>query len=84
MKDECVPVRALAERVIELYWPQTLAYPTTGQVLRQSQTGVQATIVSAIGGFREQHAHASRALPTTARGGVTWDQLAWRVRRDAR
>ena len=37
-EQESIPVRALAERVIELYWPQTLAYPTTANVLRQSQT----------------------------------------------
>lgn len=35
---DSIPVPALAERVIELYWPQTLAYPTTGHVLKQSQT----------------------------------------------
>ena len=40
-----VPVRSLAERVIELYWPQTLEYPTTGAVLIQSQAGGQPTIV---------------------------------------
>ena len=46
VEHETVPVRALAERVVELYWPQTLAYPTTGGVLRQSQTSTgRAAIV---------------------------------------
>src|SRR3954451_23105842 len=58
-----VPVRALAERVVELYWPQTLAYPTTGAVLRQNQAGGQAAIVSSILQFRRQHGAASRVLP---------------------
>jgi len=42
---ESIPMRALAERVVELYWPQTLIYPTTGCVLKQSQTKGRAAIV---------------------------------------
>lgn len=74
-----VPVRALAERVIELYWPQTLPYPTTGDVLRQNQAGPQARIVSTILQFRDQHGAASRALPETLRRDVTWPKLVARV-----
>lgn len=77
--EDRISVRALAERVIELYWPQTLLYPTTGKVLRQSQSGVQATIVSAIVAFREHHARTSRALPVTARRHEMWGQLVTRV-----
>lgn len=45
----------LAEKVIQLYWPQTTAYATREQarVLRQS-TGRQAAIVNAILNFRDQ------------------------------
>jgi HNH endonuclease len=69
LDQEQVPVRVLAERVIELYWPQTLAYPTTAVVPSQSQAGGQAMIVSSILQFRDQHATASRALPETVRRG---------------
>lgn len=74
-----IPVRALAERVIELYWPQTLAYPTTGGVLKQNQAGGQAFIVSAVLGFREQHAATSRALPEAVRRDAGWTLLVDRV-----
>jgi hypothetical protein len=77
---ERIPVRALAERVIELYWPQTLTYPTTGDVLRQSQTsGGGAAIVQAILAFRAQHAPAARALPPAVRREQGWEQLLARV-----
>ena len=73
---EWIPVRALAERVIELYWPQTLAYPTTGHVLKQSQTSSgRAAIVQAILAFRDEHAasgaRAAARDPTRARMGAT-------------
>jgi 5-methylcytosine-specific restriction endonuclease McrA len=76
---EQVPVQALAERVIELYWPQTLMYPTTGSVLRQTQAGGQALIISAILQFREQHAVRSRGLPDLLRRHPSWSQLVDRV-----
>src|SRR5687767_8851410 len=66
-----VPVRALAERVVELYWPQTLEYPTTGDVLRQNQGG-QALIVSAIVKFRADHAATTRRLPEAVRRDASW------------
>ncbi len=43
--EEVVPVHALAERVIELYWPQTLPYPTTGEVLRQGQGSTGRAVI---------------------------------------
>ncbi len=49
---EAIPVRALAERVIELYWNQAVPYPATGSVLRQSHKG-QAEIVTRIRCLRE-------------------------------
>ena len=77
---ESIPVRALAERVIELYWPQTLAYPTTGHVLKQSQTSTgRAAIVQAILAFRGAHAAASRALPPAIRNEPEWEHLLTRV-----
>jgi HNH endonuclease len=77
--DDPIPVQALAERVIELYWPQTLAYPTTGVVLKQSQTGGRATIVSEILALRAEHGFASRALPQAIRQSVEWPALVGRV-----
>ena len=79
-EQESIPVGALAERVIELYWPQTLAYPTTGNVLRQSQTSTgRAAIVQAILAFRDQHAAAARVLPPAIRQERGWEQLVTRV-----
>lgn len=75
-----VPVRALAERVIELYWPQTLAYPTTGNVLKQSQTSTgRAAIVQAILAFRHEHAATARALPPVIRSDEDWERLLTHV-----
>ncbi len=77
---DCVPVRALAERVIELYWPQTLAYPTTGNVLKQSQTSTgRAAIIQAILTFRDEHAATARALPPVIRHERGREQLVSRV-----
>ena len=69
-----VPVRDLAERVIELYWPQTRPYATTGTVLRQSNTG-RALIVSRVTEYRERVAPDVRALPEAVRRREDWDAL---------
>ena len=69
-----LPVRDLAERVVELYWPQTLKYPTTGTVLRQVQVG-SAEIVTDVTKFRQRLGSGSRALPQSYRRGVDWEQL---------
>ena len=80
VEHDSIPVRALAERVVELYWPQTLAYPTTGSVLKQSQTSTgRATIVQAILAFRDQHATEARALPPVIRHDQEWGRLLARV-----
>lgn len=76
---DLVPVHALAERVVELYWPQTLAYPTTGDVLSQNQGGSQAAVVSWIVEFRREHALTSRVLPAALRRDESWAQLVRRV-----
>lgn len=78
--DGVVPVRALAERVIELYWPQTLAYPTTGEVLLQNQGG-QAEIISALLKFRGSHGVTWRHLPQNIRSGKPWESALTRVER---
>lgn len=74
-----VPVRALAERVVELYWPQTLAYPTTGSVLLQNQAGGQARIVRDVLDFRATQSATARALPQTLRDNRDWERLLMRV-----
>ena len=74
-----VPVRWLAERVIELYWPQTLDYPTTGAVLIQSQAGGQATIVRDIAACRAEHGLTLRSLPEDVGRGPGWAELVDRV-----
>jgi hypothetical protein len=75
-----IPVSVLAERVVELYWPQTLAYPTTGNVLKQSQTSTgRAAIVQAILSFRDEHGTSARALPPAIRREQGWDGLLTRV-----
>lgn len=51
-----VTTRQLAEKVVELYWPQTMPFGTDerGHILRQNQgaAGSQAAIVSAVARFR--------------------------------
>jgi hypothetical protein len=74
-----VPVSALAERVIELYWPQTLIYPTTGTVLRQTQTHGRATIVAEIHALRSAIGRASRALPHAIRETDSWASVLRKV-----
>jgi hypothetical protein len=77
--EPALAVRSLAERVIELYWPQTLAYPTTGAVLRQNQAGGQATIVRDIARFRAVRGVGLRSLPDALRSGDEWERLVERV-----
>jgi hypothetical protein len=77
--DGRVPVAALAERVIELYWPQTLPYQTTGNVLLQNQGGSQATIVREVTAFRRAPGSSTRALSEAVRRGPAWDRLVDRV-----
>lgn len=74
-----LPLRELAERVIELYWPQTLDYSTTGAVLLQNQSGKQATIVRELLRYRDECGVRSRGLPEHWRDGDGWDRLLTKV-----
>src|SRR5690348_10561742 len=78
--DDQVPVRARAERVIELYWPQTLPYPDFGSVLLQNQ-GAQTTIIREIQSFRGQTRSDLRPLSVVLRSGSEWEQLLTKVER---
>src|SRR5438093_1414440 len=64
---DTIGVRALAERVLGLYWPQTSTYPGRVKLLRQSGTG-QAELVSRIAGFRARQGRDSdQTLPRAKR-----------------
>ena len=60
---QAVTTRQLAEKIVELYWPQTAPYQgqSGARVLAQNRGG-QAEIISAIRKFRERHA-ADRSEP---------------------
>jgi hypothetical protein len=64
---ESVTTRQLAGKVLELYWPHTLPYPTAGAVLWQHSGSRQAGIVSAIRRFRQRHAEAAGGTLARAR-----------------
>jgi hypothetical protein len=74
-----IPVSRLAERVIELYWPQTLVHPSSGLVLSQNQKGSQAKAVKEIVNFRAKTGSFSTTLPECFRTGKDWDRLIRRV-----
>ena len=69
-----VPVSELAERVAELYWPQTIAYPTTGTILRQN-SGQQAKIVQRLVHYRHQVNAGQRLTLTGLQVGDAWRRL---------
>lgn len=75
---DSIPVSMLAERVVELYWPQTLAYPTTGLVLSQNQ-GSQAKAVRAIVDYRAKTGIRSRTIPERIRQDKDWNRLIHKV-----
>jgi 5-methylcytosine-specific restriction endonuclease McrA len=54
---DCLTARQLAEKVVEIYWPQTMPFTAKAgvSVLAQNRGG-QAEIVSAIAKFRSRHA----------------------------
>lgn len=76
--ETAIPVKSLAERVIELYWPQTLLYPTTSHVLQQNQGG-QAKMIKDLIAFRDSSCLTSRALPESVRSGKDWERLVNRI-----
>lgn len=63
---ESVTTRQLAEKTINLYWPQTNQYLESGKILRQNRTG-QATILQAILTFRSQQGIGAAAPHHAAR-----------------
>lgn len=81
--DGVIPVASLAERVIELYWPQTVPYRSTHTVLNQYQPKKQAKIVTSICAFRTEIANDRRAFPANliGSGSKTWLKLRREVER---
>jgi 5-methylcytosine-specific restriction endonuclease McrA len=68
-----VPLGAIAEHLIRLYWRQVVLHPT-GHILQQN-TGKQAAIVNLV-----QHAHKQYvALPILMRNRRAWMALTGRV-----
>jgi hypothetical protein len=76
---EVIPVRALAERVIELYWQQTLEYPDGKVVLRQNQAGGQAKIIKLLLDFRTKGGFRGPLIPGVARNSKEWERLVFGV-----
>jgi 5-methylcytosine-specific restriction endonuclease McrA len=76
---EPIPVEVLAERVIELYWQQTLEYPDGNMVLRQNQAGGQAKIIKLILGFRSKGGFRGPLIPGAARSSKQWQTLVFGV-----
>lgn len=69
---DAIAVRALAERVIERFWPQTRPYPDGGLVLRQVKGGHAGPIVGALLDLRAATG-ATAATPLAAvRGGAPY------------
>jgi hypothetical protein len=79
LDEDLIPVRELAGRVIELYWPQTLPYQTTGRVLQQNNAGGQAAIITQIARVRDQHGTSARSLSEAVRRDPSWAALVTRV-----
>lgn len=76
--EDRIPVRVLAERVIELFWPQTVPYSVESGVLQQNQ-GKQATIVNELVSFRKAMSSESATLPNQVRVGAEWEGLVEEV-----
>lgn len=76
--DPEIKVEALAEKAIELYWPQTLTYGETSSVLLQNQR-TQATIVRDLLEFRSSAGGNAQMLPESARSGEPWRRVLKKV-----
>jgi hypothetical protein len=50
--NQTIEIRELANKMVDLYWQQTLPYPGQGEALQQAATPGQAKIVSRIQRFR--------------------------------
>ena len=78
--EESIKVRALAERVVELYWRQTFEYLDKPQPLRQSSTtSGSATITDAIRAFRESNAPKALGPSPALHQADGWEGLLDRV-----
>jgi len=69
-----IKVRELAERVTEMYWPQTFDFPDTGEVLKQNAGG-QAKAITEIIKFRKTAGIHSHTIPEAVRERKEWSQL---------
>lgn len=83
---DAVTSRQLAEKVIELYWPQAVPFDSGegGRVLKQNQgaAGSQAAIVSAIARFRARSGAAPLSRVKLERGGAfarLTDTVEWKL-----
>ena len=74
VEDDRVPVRLLAERVVESYWRQTVVHPDTQGVLLQNQGG-QARVVTAILRFRDARKAFGRGGLAALKHGASWERL---------
>lgn len=72
---DVIPVRDLAARVAEHYWPQTVAYPRTGAVLTQNQGAREARIVRSLVAYRGAVAAGSRRTLAGLDAGPKWEAL---------
>lgn len=61
-----ITTRELAQKLVELYWPHTVAYEETRQVLRQNAGG-QATVLSDVVRFRDRLPDPTTTLPRARR-----------------
>jgi 5-methylcytosine-specific restriction endonuclease McrA len=76
---EVLTTRQLAEKVIELYWPQCMPYPDPERVLRQSSIGKQAEIIQKVQTFRGSVGELSLAAARRAADGNPYNALAQSV-----
>jgi len=81
LRDGRLPVGELAERVVELYWPQSRGYATTGRVLVQNQAGGQAAILRDLAAFRRQAGIDAVTVPDAVRRSDEWRTLVRRAER---
>lgn len=72
---DVIPVRDLAVRVAEHYWPQTIVYPSTGAVLTQNQGAREARIVRSIVAFRAATGAGTRRSLAGLDAGTKWESL---------
>ena len=70
-----IPTTTIAEEFIQLYWRQTVPYPSAFAQVLQQNTGKQAAIVNAICSARSAHADSLSKLSRSR----SWNKLGRRV-----